>query len=59
MQMMNLFFVVIGFIIGVCVCGVISDCKHIDEGNRDLTHRSRSFDLLFSVENITNRIQNR
>ena len=32
--MMNFFFVIIGFIIGVCMCGVINDCKHIDVGNK-------------------------
>jgi len=32
--MMNLFFVIIGFIVGFCMCGVIADCKHIDVGPR-------------------------
>lgn len=32
--MMNICFAVIGFIIGVCLCGVIADCKHINVGNK-------------------------
>lgn len=32
--MMNLFYAVIGFIVGACICGLIDDCRHIDVGNK-------------------------
>ncbi len=34
MDFLDFCFVVIGFIIGVCMCGAIADCKHIDVGHK-------------------------
>jgi len=37
--MMEFYLVTIGFIIGVCVCGAIDDCKRIDVGPQ-VTYRT-------------------